>query len=181
MRAIIDAIEFKRLVNGTKRFTGITSNKASEYIYLEIDAENKIIKASACEGHEISIEYAKVKEVDVSFKCFIKPNIPKICNSDRNVEIELVDKKAYITVNENITGYKQPEQEFFKIDKLVKDTLENEITASICVDARLLKNALASIKTGWDKSCDIEIRGKDKPIIIRTGEDNIKLVLPMRR
>ena len=182
MKAIIDALEFKRLVDNTKKFISkYESNKLMTYIYLQVNAETKEIKATAIDGHRISVEYAGVREVDESFNCYIKPVIPKIAKKDRYVELELVDKKAYITVNDNIMGYKQPDGVFFKTDKMIQDLEAKEPTASIWVDPRLLKEALDSAIYGYNQPVKIEIRDKKDPILIKRkkGWKDIKLVLPV--
>lgn len=181
MKAIIDAMEFKRLIDNTKRFVkNYESNKLMQYIYLEVNAETKEIKATALDGHRISIEYGKVKEAGESFKCYVKPMIPKITKRDMYVELELVDKKAYITVNDNIMGYLQPEGEYFKTDKLISDLEEKPALASIYVDAKLLEEALKSTANAYySKYVKVEIRDKKDPVIIRSKGGNIKLVLPV--
>lgn len=180
MKAIIDAMEFKRLVDNTKKFVS-KYDKRMQHIYLQVNAETKEIKATAVDGHRLSVEYTTVFEVDESFNCFIKPVIPKIVKNDRCVELELVDKKAYITVNDNIMGYKQPEGEFIKVDKLLQDMRDKESTASIWVDPTLLKQALESASYGYKEPVKIEIRDRKDPVIIKRnrGKKDIKLVLPV--
>ena len=183
MKAIIDAMEFKRLVDNTKKFVSKNeSNKLMTYIYLQVNAETKEVKATAVDGHRISVEYA-IGDVwtDESFNCYIKPVIPKIAKNDRFIELELVDKKAYITVNDNIMGYKQPECVYFKTDKMIQDLEAKEPTASIWVDPRLLKEALDSAIYGYHQPVKIEIRDKKDPILIKrkSGYKDIKLVLPV--
>lgn len=182
MKAIIDAIEFKRLVDNTKKFVSkYESNKLMLYIYLQVNAETKEVKATAIDGHRVSVEYTTAIEVDESFNCYIKPVIPKITKNDRCVELELVDKKAYITVKDNIMGYKQPEGEYFKVDKMIQDIEAKEPTASIWVDPTLLKQALESASYGYGEAVKIEIRDKKDPILIKRKKDrkDIKLVLPV--
>jgi len=182
MKAIINALEFKRLVDNTKKFISkYESNKLMTYIYLQVNAETKEVKAIAVDGHRISVEYTIAREVDESFNCYIKPVIPKIAKKDRYVELELVDKKAYITVNDNIMGYKQPEGVFFKTDKMIQDLEAKQPTASIWVDPRLLKEALDSALYGYNQPVKIEIRDKKDPILIKrkSGYKDIKLVLPV--
>lgn len=182
MKVIINAMEFKRIVDNTKKFVSkYESNKLMLYIYLQVNAETKEVKATAVDGHRISVEYTTAREVDESFNCYIKPVIPKITKNDRYVELELVDKKAYITVNDNIMGYKQPEGEYFKTDKMVQDLEAKEPTASIWVDPTLLKQALESASYGYREAVKIEIRDKKDPILIKRkkGQKDIKLVLPV--
>lgn len=181
MKAIIDAMEFKRLVDNTKKFVSkYESHKLMLYIYLQVNAETKEVKATAVDGHRISVEYTTAREVDESFNCYIKPVIPKITKNDRLVELELVDKKAYITVNDNIMGYKQPEGEYFKVDEIIQNAEAKEPTASIWVYPQLLKQALESVDYGWKETVKIEIRNKKDPILIkrRNGRKDIKFVLP---
>lgn len=183
MKAIIDAEDFKRIINNTKKFTRNYDNRMS-YIRLEVDTEKNIIKASALDGHRVSVEYAPIKQADCSFKCFVKANIPKITKKDRAVDLELVGNKCYVTVNEYITGFKQPECEWFDTDKYIKDTLSKPVKESICVNPKLLKEALDSV---GDLVCfsgvKIELRDKKDPIVIipraSIFKDNIKLVLPV--
>ena len=182
MKAIIDAMEFKRLVDNTKKFVSkYESHKLMLYIYLQVNAETKEVKATAVDGHRISVEYTTAREVDESFNCYIKPVIPKITKNDRLVELELVDKKAYITVNDNIMGYKQPEGEYFKTDKMMQDLETKKPTASIWVDPTLLKQALESANYGYNQPVKIEIRDKKDPILIKrkNGRKDIKFVLPV--
>lgn len=183
MKAIIDATEFKRLVDNTKKFISkYESNKLMTYIYLQVNAETREIKATALDGHRLSVEYTLVSEVDESFSCYIKPVIPKIAKNDRYVELELVDKKAYITVNDNIMGYKQPEGEFFKVDEIIQNAEAKQPTASIWVKPTLLKQALESVNYGWDEPVKIEIRDLKDPILIKRnrGKKDIKFILPYK-
>lgn len=186
MKAIIDANEFKRLVDNTKKF--VRDYGLMAWIYLEV--EENVIKATALDGHRVSIEYAFVKELDEPFKCFIKPEIPKITKRDRDVELTLSDKKVYITVGDNIRGYKQPEGEFFNVKSILDDLKAKEPLITVGADAKLLKEAFDSVKvTGTAKQVvRIDIHGKKEPIVIRrenigmdgVAKENIKLVLPMR-
>jgi len=186
MKAVIDCIEFKRLVDNTKRFLSSNNyNALMNYIYLEIDAEAKKIKATALNGWMISVEYGTVKEADSSFTCFIKPNIPKITKRDRNVELELLGERCFVTVGENITGFIQPAGEYYKVNDMISNATNTPAAASIYVDAKLLKKALESVEGGGLKShVKIEIRDKTEPVIIRPTakdlKDNVKLVLPVR-
>jgi len=186
MKAIIDAIDFKNLVSNAKAFLSKThTNIMMTYIYLEVNAETKEIRATALDGYRISSETTSIKEADESFKCFIRPNIPKITKNDRYVELELNDNKCFVTVSDSIVGYKQPQGEYFDYKKLIRDVENQEAKASILVDASLLKEALSSVKTEGNirDYVKIEIREKYLPVVIRYGKkrdrNNLKLVLPV--
>lgn len=190
MEAFIEGLVFRRLIDNTKRFIRKETHytdKRMNYIYLEVDAPALEIRASAVDGHRVSIEHATLIGADRSFKCFIKPNIPKVTKYD-TVKMELVDERLLITVGDNIVGYVQPNYgNFFEIDKIVAETMREDEKASVYVDAKLLKEALDSVSNDstTKKPVKIEIRGKKSPIVIRSGEvngkENIKLVLPVNR
>lgn len=184
MKAKLRACDLKNLIDGTKKFVGkCDSNKLMTYIYLVVDADKREIKATALDGHRISIEYAEVLDVDESFECYIRPNIPKISKYDLYAELELVDKKAYLTVGESITGYVQPEGQYFNADKLIGDLKNVPAVSTIGVDANLLKDALDSIPKGCKRYVKIELRKPHQAIIItsteRGKEQNYKIVLPV--
>lgn len=185
MKAKLRASDFKRLVEGTKKFISKNDiNKLMNYIYLEVDAEKKEVKATALDGRRVSFEYAHVLDVDESFSCYIRPNIPKITKYDLNAELELVDKKAYVTVGESITGYVQPEGQYFNTDKMLMDDLnKTTVVAAVGVDVSLLKDALDSIPKGYKPYVKIELRQPHQPIVItptKEGEkQNQKIVLPV--
>jgi len=190
LKAIIDATVFKNLVNNAKAFVrkdSIYINKMLTYILVEVDSSNKEIKVIALDGHRVSMETAQIIEADESFKCFIRPNIPKITKNDSFVELELnmKDERCFVTVSESIVGYKQPQGEYFDYKKIISDVENQEAKASILVDASLLKEALNSVKTEGNirDYVKIEIREKHLPIVIRYGKkrdrNNLKLVLPV--
>ena len=185
MKAILQAQDFKRIIDNTKKFTGGPS-KLMSYIYLQVDADKKEVRATALDGHKVSIEYAKLAAVDESFSCYIKPTIPKILKRDTSAELELDGKRLFVTVNDSIMGYVQPEGEYYETNKMINDLTEQPFVGKIGVNAKLLGDALHSTYlSGAKPIVEIEIRGPQDPIIIRAHEsgkptENIKLVLPVR-
>lgn len=185
MKARISATDFKRIIDNTKRFVGSEWQGGKfPWIYLTIDGESKSIKATALDGHKVSIEYADVMEVDESFTCYIKPNIPKITKHDSYVDIKVSNNRLYVEVGETIMGYVQPEGEYFKVDDMLKGFVEDKPKLTIGVNANLLKDALASI-SNYDgiPIAKIDLRGSREGIVIRSGErgkpENLKIVLPV--
>ena len=185
MKARISATDFKRIIDNTKRFVGSECNgKLFPWIYLTIDCESKSIKATALDGHKVSIEHTDVMEVDESFTCYIKPSIPKITKHDSYVDIKVSNNRLYVEVGETIMGYVQPEGEYYKVDDLLKGYIEDKPKLTIGVNANLLKDALTSISNyGYGPIAKIDLRGPKDGIIIRSGErgkpDNLKIVLPV--
>lgn len=187
MKVKLDANEFKRIIDNTKRFIGYEeSGNLMSWIHLRIDKEKNTIRAEAIDGHRASIEYASIDEADESFDCYIKPNIPKIKKSDLFVDLELSNERLYVQVKDSIIGYVQPKGTYYKIHEVIDETLKKEKALTIGVNARYLKEAMASIGTNYygKNTAKITLYGPKEPIIIRTesrgGEDNIKLILPVR-
>jgi len=186
MKARIAATDFKRVIENTKRFTG-HEWRGSKYpwIYLQIDSESKMIRATALDGHRISVEFADVMEVDESFSCYIKPNIPKILKHDQYVDLEVSNNRLYVQVGESIMGYVQPEGEYYKVDEMLSNYFDDQPELTIGVNANLLKDALASISNYGSRVpiAKIDLRGPKDAIVIRSGErgkrENIKIVLPV--
>ena len=181
MRAVMEAADFKQLINNAKRFLG--NSKMFQYIYLKFDGNT--VTATALDGHRVSRETASIRELDEGFTCYIKPNIPKITQHDRFAELELIDGRLLVTVGDNITGYVQPEGEYFNVDELIGKEKAKEVNASIFVDPKLLKEALEScaVYATYKEPVKLEISGKRDCIKIwygRRGEkNNLKLVLPV--
>jgi len=186
MKARISAPDFKRIIDNTKRFVGpeYKGNKFS-WIYLTVDGLSKTIKATALDGHKVSIEFADIIEADESFSCYIKSNIPKITRHDSHVDIEVSNNRLYVQVGESIMGYVQPEGEYYGVEKMLSDLMAEPKELTIGVNANLLKDALASISDYGDRFplAKIDLRGPKDAIVIRSGErgkrENIKIVLPV--
>lgn len=177
MKATIDGIEFKRLIDGTKKFTSLYGANKMQYIHLCF--ENGEVRAAALDGQRASVEYAKYK--GDNFTCYVKTTMPKL-KGINEVAVELVGDRALVIAGEDIIGCKQPEGEFYPVDKIIADELEKENLGVVGVNPTFLIDALKSISgiTTKDKIAKIEIRSKTEPIIIRSGEKNVKLILPMR-
>lgn len=186
MKAIIDANDFKRIVDNTKHFTGFSSH-LMQYIYLEIDAERMSIRAIALDGHRISVEYAKILEADESFKCFVKPMLPKITKRTRCATLELTEKRLLVEVEGTITGFVQPKGTYYPVDELIEDETKKEVIRTIGINAKYLKDALNSINNGADtrKTIQIDVKNPIDPLIIKTKgyhglPENLKIILPVK-
>ena len=176
MKAIIEAKEYKRLIENTKKFTTPYGAEKMQYIHLRfIDGE---VRAAALDGYRISVEYATY--TGDNFNCYVKTNMPKITGV-KNITVELVDNKVLITANDDLIGCKQPEGEYYDIDKFIDDYSAKPEIGVIGANSQFLIDALSAIKgqSIKDKCAKLEIRGEMDPIIIRSGEKNIKLILPV--
>lgn len=183
MKAIVNAREFKRIIDNTKRFIcpSVHTSIMMEYIRLKIDIEAGEIEATALDNYRIADEYAELIQADGSFACYIKPNIPKLTGIDK-VEIELSGDRAYIVAGDSITGYLQPAKEFPDVDAFLKKELERKSKANVHVNAKYLLDAIQQIPAHeriQKPVISLDVAGPQDPIIIRHGEKNVKLVLPV--
>lgn len=181
MKAIVNAREFKRLIDNTKRFIrpNVHTSAMMEYIRIKIDIALGEIEATALDGYRIADEYAKFVQADGSFTCYIKPNIPKLTGID-NIEIELNGDRAYIVAGDSITGYLQPGLEFPDVDVFLKKELERKSKAHVHVNAKYLLDAIQQIPAHeriQKPVISLDVAGPQDPIIIRHGEKNVKLIL----
>ena len=185
MRAVLDAGEFKRIIENTKKFVRKEArNDLMSWIYMEIDAKEMTIKATALDGRRVSTESAGLTEADESFVCFIRPEIPKVSRYDAYAELEVNENRLFVRVGESIAGYVQPEGTFYDVSKVLEPLREKEKMAVIGMNAKYLKGAMESISAyGGSKMCKIEVYGPLQPIVIRPvrkGErENVKIVLPI--
>jgi len=185
MKCKLNASDFKRIIDNTKKFTRIDAEKM-QYIHLIINADKKTIRAEALDGHRASVEYAKIVETDCSFECYVKPVIPKITKNDEFAELEIDKNRLFVTVGDTITGYIQPEGDFYDLDKVASDATKNEPFRTIGVDPIVLKDALDATKNSgfYRPLAKIEIREPNEAIVIRSGgkdiEENLKMVLPIK-
>lgn len=181
MKYTVRASALKKLVDNTKKFTRDSySNKLMKYIYLEIDAEKKEIKATAVNGWAISIEKDLCVEADQSFTCYIKANIPKVTKKDLYADIELAGDCCYITVGDSIVGFVQPECEYFKLDNILNGCKNTEPLASVSIRKDLLSMAVQSLKNDSKNYVDIEIREGAQPVVFKSDTKCKRYVLPMR-
>ena len=186
MKVKLDANEFKRLIDNTKRFVNKDAlNELMSWIYLEINAEEMFIKATALDGHRVSIEYAGLVEADESFTCYIRPVIPKVTRYDSYAELEVNKNRLYAQVGESIIGYVQPEGQFYNVDKFMEDIKKEELVTTLGINAKYLKDAMESISF-YDsnrKIAKIEVHKPHEPVVIKSGRrgerENLKIILPI--
>lgn len=179
MKATLYASAFKKIIDNTKKFTRSGADSTlMQYIHLIINAREKEIRAEAVDGHRISIEYADITSADESFECYIKPNIPSM-KGLQYTEIEVKDGILFVTAGDSIQGYRQPTGNFYKVDSLLNEIMKTDPVETIGMDPGLLVDALIAGKEPTRKFVKIEIRSPKDPVIIRSGDKNIKFVLPV--
>lgn len=184
MIATMRGEDFNRIIQATKRFVSKDTERGLlAWIRLEFSKESQSVKAIAVDGFRIATESSLCDSVEDDFSICVKPNIRNVSKSE-TIIIKLDDEKAFIKDGETILGYVQPDGEFINYEKIINDIVDKPIIYEIAFNGNLLIEALQSAKVSkgdFRESITLEFRNEESPIIIRTGADNIKLVLPMRK
>lgn len=178
--ARMNSTDFNRLVKATKDFVDELYRPILSYIHMEFDANTQTVTAVACDGYKLSTEHAKA-DCDESFSCYVKrdAHIPgggdvqiTLCEEPQQLRLESADFSV---------SYNQPADNYLDWKRVVPTTPPGY---SITFNGNLLLDALKAAKASCSKSFKgslvIEFRDPNEPIVIRTNEDDIKLVLPLR-
>lgn len=182
MKAQIEFAALQVIVDATKEFVGVNDHRPIyQYICLKFSADDNEVTAVAVDGYRLSIERS-ICTVDEDFTVYIKPYLPRGSKKSFAV-IELKDDFAYINVDGNVTGYKQPSGEFLDWENAIP---KSESTYKIGFNGLYLLSALKAVKISardvFRNAVTLELRGPKEPIILRTGKkgENIKMILPVR-
>lgn len=170
---------FNRLIDATKAFCSKTNrNPCYLFIRLEFHAETDEVVAVAVDGFRLSVEHA-VANSEEDFFIYVQSNIKLPGNSV--AEFELVDGEAIIRCNGFIFGYKQPQGEFLDWKNVIPTS---DVQYKIAFNGDYLLSALqaakASVGSHFKTPVVLEFRTPLDPIILRTNEKDVKMVLPVR-
>lgn len=100
--------------------------------------------------------------------------------------LELTEKNLLVEVDGCITGFRQPEGDYYPVKSLIEREMKKKVISTIGVNARYLKDALNSVKTDMGRDIvEIDVRNPDEPLIIKTKvhsdlPKNLKVILPVR-
>lgn len=179
-KAKIYSNDFNRIIAATKDFVDQNADKSPmSYIKLEFISKFQTVTAVAIDGKRISVEHSVISDCDEDFVVYVRNNIklPK----NRFATIDLQDDEVKILCDECIFGNKQPDGKFYEWEKALPKTKYN---FKIAVNGNYLMSALkaAQISTGnsFKNPVVLEFRGEEEAIILRTNENDIKLVMPVR-
>ena len=178
-KASMTTSAFNRLIDATKAFCSKTNrNHCYLFIRLEFHAETNEVVAVAVDGFRLSAEYACANSEE-DFFIYVRSNIKLPGNSV--VDFELVDGEAIIRCNGFIFGYKQPDDKFLDWGKVIPTS---DVQYKIAFNGDYLLSALQAAKASVGKSFKthvvLEFRSPLDPIVIRTNEKDVKMVLPIR-
>lgn len=183
MKAIIMASDLKRLIGATKDFTNSSPRRViHQYIKLEFSKEYSTVTAVAVDGYRLAVEHSVCSEIDCDFTAYIKSDIPKARKDDLAI-IEIINDTCLIRVNDRLTGYKQPTGEFLNQKEAISNLTKRDLNFKIGFNGNLLISALKAAQVscgGFKTPVALEFQSNLDPVVLRTNDDDIKLVLPIR-
>lgn len=182
MKAIINTREFNRIIAATKAFVDAHGERPLyRFIKLEFSAKNKRVTAVALDAFKMAVENAALDECDEDFSAYIGGNVKLPSRKDVYAQIELQGDRLIVDCEGLIYGCVQPTIEGFDWGKAVP---RSDVRYKIAFNGDLLLSALRAAKIscgGKHSQCiTLEIRGMSEPIILRTNEEDIKLMMAMR-
>lgn len=183
--ARINTNDFNRIISATKSFCAPSSSPVAEtfakYIKLEFDAKNSNVCASAIDGYKLSVEHALISDCNESFTVYIRPSVKLPKNEVATITLE--DDEIIFHCNEFMCGYKLPDVKK-EVDWRRWQHNEKQPAFRIGFNPDYLISALQAAKAsvGAIKKPVILEFGTNEfaPVYIITGDEDFKLVQPMR-
>lgn len=179
MKAKINTNDFNRIVDATKQFADKnTVMTIYNFIRLEFSAADSSVTAIATDGYRISIEHS-VCDCDEDFTAYINPATRLPRGMEAIIELEKAD--LIIRCGDFIFGCQQIDGDFLDWEHVLP---KDEVIFRIGFNGNYLLSALQSAKVSLGKSFRqpvvLEFRGEERPIILRTNKNDVKMVLPVR-
>lgn len=178
-RAKISTDVFNRIIGATKNFCDRNSaRKQLINVRLEFDSEKNECVAIGCDGYTMSVEHA-VADCEESFSVFVSPmtKLPK----GENAIFELHDDELIIRCGELIFDMKQTESNFIDWRKPIP---ASSPVYTIAFNGDYLFKALQAAKVSaggrFKNHVILEVRDPMEAIILKTNDEDIKLVFPIR-
>ena len=170
---------FNRLIDATKGFCQKHGSRPTQqYIRMEFHSDLDEVIAIAVDGFRMSVEHAVCKSEE-DFVVYVKANV-KLPRKTQ-VEIELTDEGAVLRCGGFTFGYQQPEGTFLDWEKALP---KSDPAFRIGFNGDYLLSALqaARISVGgtFKTPVVLEFRSPLEPVIMRTNNSDIKMVLPVR-
>ncbi len=183
MRAKILYEELKRLVDATKEFTARhTPNCIQSYIRMEFYTNDDTVRACACDGYKLSLEWGECDYVDEDFTAYIKPNAAEILGayawSWDEIELGVAGNVTEVKAKNASLTYKTEGMEpFIDADKYIPaDGLKFRIGFNPKYMMSVLNAELENNPVKMELYYDVS------PIFFRSetnGHENIRLLMPM--
>ena len=178
-KATMTTDAFNRLIDATKSFCSKTHhNPVFKYIRLEFHSDADEVVAVSVDGYRMSVEHA-VAHSEEDFFVYVRSNIKLPKNTV--LALEVVGTEAIIRCGGFIFGYEQPQGEFLDWEKVIPT---EEVRYKIGFNGDYLLSALQAAKASAGNSFKVpvvlEFRSPLAPIVLRTNEKDVKIVLPVR-
>lgn len=186
MKAIINTREFNRLIATTKAFVDVHGARPLyKFIKLEFNAKDKRVTAIALDAFKLAVENAALAECDEDFIAYIGSSIKLPSRKDVYAQIELQGNRLIVDCEGLIYGCAQPvlpalDANFNWRKAVPKDDARYKIAFNGDLLLSALQAAKASCGGKYKQHITLEIRSPLEPIILRTNEDDIKLMMPIR-
>ena len=187
MKALIEAHKLRRLIEATKKFISSDDNRRVllQYIRLDFKKEGLTVQAFAIDGYRLALENTDCFDVDEDFTAYIKPFVPAIRTKNSiYATVEIVGKNCLIDIDGQIAGFRQLEGDKFNEQETLDNLQRNPVSFRIGFNGQYLLDAVQAAKASVSDFARtpvvLEFRGQRDAVIIRTGKDNIKAVLPIR-
>lgn len=185
MKAIIDSKSLNRIIDATKRFVRKSEQpNIYQYIRLEFVKDGSLVSAVSCDGFRLSVEKSIFQSVDEDFVAYITPTIPKCPARVKDVFIERMGDMVLLHYGDTIHGSKQPSGDYLDYKTSYDDVVKKPPVFTIGFNPNFLFDALQSAKASiggvLQKPVILEFRGDREPALMKTGDGNIKMILPVR-
>lgn len=178
MQARIDTNSFNRVIAATKNFVDTSGMRpARTLIRLEFSAEDHCMTAIALDGFRMAVE-TSVCECDEDFTAYVHGGIRLPRGQEAEIAVE--GGEALIRCGGLIYGCKQPSGEFLDWRKALLGPPAFKIAFNGNYLLSALQAAKASCGNTLRKPVVLEFRGPTEPVILRTNQNDIKMVLPVR-
>jgi DNA polymerase III sliding clamp (beta) subunit (PCNA family) len=182
MKAILKTEDLKRLIKATAKFISKDENRRMlQWIQLKFDKEKMTVTAAALDGYKLSVEAVLAFDIDESFTAYIKPYLP-VGARDVYSKIELTDERCLIDIGGRFTGYKQPKDDFYNVEKFLTEMEQIPIISEVCLTRDFLIDALKSLQLDeWGRMpVIIQLRDNLRPVSVKLGKST-RYILPVRR
>lgn len=175
--------DFNRIISASKAFvaTSFHNKETLKLIRLEFNSKDSRVTAVACSGYMLSVEHAVITDCEESFIAYVNPSI-RLPNK-LFATFTLEENELLIRCDNYIFGFNQPkDKDYFDYDKAIPT---NEPSFKIGFNANYLLTMLQAAKTSignvFKSPVVLEFTGNETmPVILRTNQDDIKMVLPVR-
>lgn len=187
--AVVKADDFNRALQATRAFTkkgagtnGLDAASVYGYIRLEFRKATRIMTAIAIDGYRLATERAACEECEEDFDIYVKGNVHLPRGSYATISSRGDD--CEIRCAGLIFGFEQPKGDFMAWRRAIPGGDGTEPKFKIGFNGNYLLEALQAAKISKGNSLRhpviLEFFGEDKPVVIRTNEEDVKMVLPVR-